>query len=650
MLNKSSMHSVKDLFSEGQQYIIPIYQRNYAWQLPELRQLIQDIWDNYRYNPERNYYIGTLVVYPTPNGLETVDGQQRLTTLNIILSAMKNEINVNQEDDKSVYDWFKRSNLDFEFRKKASDLLKNLYDHIDPIYNNDDTASIDDDTSSIDEKNISYIYAQVRPTIEDILAKNTNLQNFFENFNNFRNYFFNKVIITRVLLPNETDLNHYFEIMNTRGEQLEKHEILKARILNPLRNEPALLWLGNRIWEACSDMSRYVQMGFASADFRKSIFSNDFNTLTAEDFDGLANSAGNLLEQEKTSRFSIKELLENADNDNNKGKTPAFDSKNEDGEERFNSVIDFPGFLLQTLRVMTCEDIPLDDKRLLDTFSPHISQDGQFSKKFLYELLRLRFLFDKFIIKRDFLKDRTRGRWNILKIEVQTKGFSYNNTFNNLQKEKENIMLQSMFHASLPSHNYKHWLCGALLHLSAHDDGNGLYEYLTQLSHSYMLDRFIQSGDNQIDYYNIIFKNGGKPQNTCPQELTLPRFDTNIDIFYFNYLDMQLWLQGLEPNFSFTSRNSVEHFFPQHPIDNSTELPDVHNFGNLCLIAADKNSRFSNFPPYQKTDIYTKSGIDSIKQKLMMDICRQNQDWGESEIIAHAEDMKKVLINSLTNN
>ncbi len=41
--------------------------------------------------------------------------------------------------------------------------------------------------------------------------------------------------------------------------------------------------------------------------------------------------------------------------------------------ERFNTVINFPNFLLHVLRVDTQADIPLDDKRLLDTLKPMYS-------------------------------------------------------------------------------------------------------------------------------------------------------------------------------------------------------------------------------------------------------------------------------------
>ena len=52
------------------------------------------------------------------------------------------------------------------------------------------------------------------------------------NLNDFDNFItgLKKVRLLRVEVPHDTDLNHYFEIMNSRGEQLEKHEIIKAHV------------------------------------------------------------------------------------------------------------------------------------------------------------------------------------------------------------------------------------------------------------------------------------------------------------------------------------------------------------------------------------------------------------------------------------
>ena len=78
------------------------------------------------------------------------------------------------------------------------------------------------------------------------------------------------VKIIRTEVPEDTDLNHYFEIMNTRGEQLEKHEIIKAALMEVLDTDSERSIFA-KIWDACSDMSRYVVMGIDSP-LRENIF------------------------------------------------------------------------------------------------------------------------------------------------------------------------------------------------------------------------------------------------------------------------------------------------------------------------------------------------------------------------------------------
>ena len=71
------------LFDKGAHYVIPLYQRAYAWEDKEIVQLIDDINDS-----TGDYYIGSLVVAKVKDKVETyevVDGQQRLTTLYLLL-------------------------------------------------------------------------------------------------------------------------------------------------------------------------------------------------------------------------------------------------------------------------------------------------------------------------------------------------------------------------------------------------------------------------------------------------------------------------------------------------------------------------------------------------------------------------------------
>ena len=79
---------LNEIFVSNVHYVIPRYQRAYAWEDKEIEQLIDDICD---FDLSRNYYIGSLIVSKVkdkPETYEVVDGQQRLTTIYLLLQYL----------------------------------------------------------------------------------------------------------------------------------------------------------------------------------------------------------------------------------------------------------------------------------------------------------------------------------------------------------------------------------------------------------------------------------------------------------------------------------------------------------------------------------------------------------------------------------
>ena len=85
--------SVSELFDHDTVYTVPIYQRNYAWRAPQIEQLISDIQDAVT-RQESTYFLGNLVVTPGEHprkDFAVIDGQQRLTTLYLLLTFLAND-------------------------------------------------------------------------------------------------------------------------------------------------------------------------------------------------------------------------------------------------------------------------------------------------------------------------------------------------------------------------------------------------------------------------------------------------------------------------------------------------------------------------------------------------------------------------------
>ena len=604
---------------DNDKYIIPIYQRNYAWEDKEISLLIQDL-GNACQKSKDNYYIGSLVVYKRENGdFEVIDGQQRLTTLTLIMHHLfKNGFT------RNVY---------FEHRKNSDWAL----DHLE----------LKDDIPSVFKKALDSIEKHWAIAVKAVAPKD------------LADFFLKKVEIIRTEVPKDTDLNHYFEVMNTRGEQLEKHEILKARLLEILP-EGAHRSAFAQIWDACSDMSRYVVMGIESS-LRTIIFSADWQDKPklfddiVSDYD---NNAKNTQQSTNaaSSKSSILTIIERKEQ-----KVDQIVQNNEFTEGSFNSVIDFSNFLMHVLRIYLekyhstreFRDISLDEKELLNAFDKEWSKETDVIK-FIDTLLSCRYLFDKYIIKSSTLRSEDE-HWSLWKIvKGNSSSYYYKNTFGSDSGEsndidadeqtKRAIMLLSMFHVSNPSRIYKNWLYAVLRWLFDNKDDIKQSDYIKFLEE--LCDKFYFGNNCQgEDITDIIL--GKEIDFSSNKEWNDGVFVPN---FVFNRLDYQLWKEHKDryPKFRFTFRSSVEHHYPQHPSEEhgleKLDQKTLDNLGNLYLLSQSKNSRLSNLPPNAKKSYYPKGDYDSLKQAIMMSYDK----WTEVEIKEHGEEMLEILNQPLS--
>lgn len=129
----------------------------------------------------------------------------------------------------------------------------------------------------------------------------------------------------------------------------------------------------------------------------------------------------------------------------------------------------------------------------------------------------------------------------------------------------------------------------------------------------------------------------------------------------FNYLDYLLWKKAKKTHkdFVFEFRNSVEHWYPQHPSDGSIELWDERDvFGNLCIISRSVNSKFSNLSPASKMDTYRgmvqKGSLKLRKMGEIIDKLRKTEKpgvaaklWRQSECAKHKEKMISLLCEAV---
>ncbi len=609
------------IFDTNAHYVIPRYQRAYAWEDKEIVQLIDDIND---IDSSENYYIGSLVVSKIQGKAETyevVDGQQRLTTLFLLVQYLVSEGALEGEVGQT---------LTFDCRSKSKYTLSN----IQQILTNKKLST--DQEESIDQPILNGIKAIRQKFTSD---KGLNKDEFVSRLQH--------VILYRIEVPEHTDLNRYFEIMNTRGEQLEQHDILKARLMRFLNNRKEQE-LFSRIWNACSDMTGYVQMHFSRTE-REKIFNGEWNNKPADKWDEYRDCLD--ITEDSETNATISEIIK-----------PRFKVDNVDGildddtHIRFESIIEFPHFLLHALRVFVeLYDVSLkkdlgdllDDKKLIADFEnviKHGTIDDEpindnrenFAKMFIIHLLQTRYIFDKFIIKREFTGEDKEGEWSLK--EVHTSGQAskkkayYSNTKLRYENEwektyaprnKECLMIQSALRVSYTSPKVMHWITELIQWLFENSKIAELTNEAEGIAAKATKENFLDGGDYKLG-------------------VTTPHI-------VFNFLDYLLWKNNKNTysDFEFEFRNTVEHWYPQNPSDGSFDSWENRDtFGNLCIISRSVNSKFSNLSPESKMKSYgnmVKKG--SLKLRIMGSIIQNssNEVWIDSKYQEHENEMISIL-------
>lgn len=649
-------------------YKIPIYQRNYAWEREEIRALINDVYDSMT---KSVYYIGTLVTYKRDENIyEVIDGQQRLTTIYIILKALGIETIGNH--------------LTYSARKISATTIEKM-----PKFSEEKDQGIVD----------GFNYA--KEALKDIVGEKK------ADMEAFQDFFLNKVHIIHYRVPKDVDLNHYFEVMNSRGEQLEKHEIIKAKLSNQLTGDDDAMQKFSRIWEACSDMGFYIQQKLPDIN----VFGKTMEYFVIESFDEFPSS--NVGSSSSFDMKTISELLYSP--------IRMIDKYGEiDNNDHFQPIIDFPNFLLIVLKItrLRNEDdfdplsFTLDDKELIKEFEK-VNLTPEFVKDFAYNLLLAKYYLDNYVIHHANGVDRAlENPWKLQYYYKKGNKAAYLKDLYEGSKAQQNevIQLLSMFEVAFTPKQRKNYLFYCLYHLFEDYDLDNYVEFLRKLADKYFFDVYLDASKlNDMNQpkpnsFDDTILNGS--ELNVELEAVKRDFNSiysigscNIPLYVFNYTDYKIWKKYAEElrgnkakkdsrnridffkalgcsdfeldvfnNFYFSrTRKSLEHYYPQAKAgdDMPISMQDINCFGNFAMIGSDANSSGSNWNPIYKKNRYldTKSNpvsVASLKFRIMLQICQDNYDagiknknikrlfgleWNVEDMVQHQEKMLEIIMN-----
>lgn len=205
-------------------YVVPDYQREYVWTEIQINQLLDDIYDEFDFNLNKEYFIGSTVVFKNSDGFyELIDGQQRITSIFLIICAFK-KLYIERGIDTDTIE-----------RMIKDKTVNSLGDSVDCY------------KLELQYKDSSYILAKIANNLErpeNLKGSAERLYNSYESIINFLNnkfkndedltllkkffvYIFRKLKFIQIKTPEINDALKIFETINERGVGLNPMDLLK---------------------------------------------------------------------------------------------------------------------------------------------------------------------------------------------------------------------------------------------------------------------------------------------------------------------------------------------------------------------------------------------------------------------------------------
>lgn len=233
-------------------YCIPDYQRAYVWDTDQVRDLLDDTISAYRENKEAQYFLGSMVLKineKSENNVsyteyELLDGQQRITTVFLILACMRDMLTdypqyqnslagfVYQAED-AILQQPERMRIIFNIRSDVRDFVN---EHIKPLHGTCDDALLKEKMQAKDV-NIS-----IRNMANAMLVAHEFLEENKSEIIGYLSYFLNKVLMIYVATEELQDAFQLFTVLNNRGVKLSSSDILKAENLKELSAADRTFW------------------------------------------------------------------------------------------------------------------------------------------------------------------------------------------------------------------------------------------------------------------------------------------------------------------------------------------------------------------------------------------------------------------------
>lgn len=610
-------------------FVIPSYQRPYVWSDQEVKKLLSDFYKSFQKNKESNYYIGTILTRENNVEAELIDGQQRFTTLWLIAFVFWTKQS-GSEIEKILKTQEGKLKMSFEIRSEVANYLYAL------INNRENTEE-------------AIFNTQEHPYLKNIARALTTIQSIIDEeidegqLKGFGDYIYHRIHLIKNTTPEKQDLNKLFSTINSAGVQLEQTDIVKSNLLNIIDEKV----LYGKIWEACEDMSNFFERNVRTSFPKTPWHKIDLTKLIAFDktiFLYESDESNPNLYEEFSIDLLVVESLEKYKDSGVKN-----DNEKRESEEIYcRSIINFGQLLLHTYRIhLKLENKPdfegtFHVNRLIEVFS-NLTYSEEI-KRFIERLWKIRFLFDKYVVK--WVSDNNTKNESLELLNINKNSDHY---YTRTPYEKSAmLMLQSVLYFT-GDYLRQFWLTPFLYNLLVNNqdksaNNDSILKDLEKIDNELSLcsslidkDATFKMLENQLtfefDFENYLSESHG----------------TKFKHYWFQKLEYLMWKNWPEEskteefkNYRIVSRNSVEHIYPQK----DAKIDDVflHSFGNLVLLSVSQNSEYGAKPVSVKRSMFKekRNSYDTLKSYY---IFKNECDWDETAISNHRKEMISIIIN-----
>lgn len=274
---EASEKNLAKVFCEDYIFKIPVYQRPYAWEREQVEELFDDLDAAMDAGETEPYFLGSIVLVKEDGSTvsDVVDGQQRLTTLTILLCVLR-ELS---DDD----DW--KSGIDIRVRQKKDvvmgqeEVVRLRLKERDQNYFKDYVQSEDGISRLLTEAPIARTDSQqrIRENVEFLYEQVKELST--ERRKKLSTFILQDCYLVVVRTDNEGSAYRVFSVMNDRGLDLAATDILKAAITGDIQGD-ALRTDHARKWEEIeeglgrdrfADLFTHIRMIYAKSKPRKNL-------------------------------------------------------------------------------------------------------------------------------------------------------------------------------------------------------------------------------------------------------------------------------------------------------------------------------------------------------------------------------------------